>query len=611
MADYEDIELEEEEFQGQMTGRTLRRVLGLTRPHWRWVVGFLLLIALVSTLDALFTFLSKQMVDEGIVPGDRSRLMELVRIYGALVFVQAGAVFGFIYLAGILGERIQYDLRKRMFDHLQALSFAYYSRTPIGWLMSRVTSDSERVAQLVTWGILDITWAIMNITTSLIFMMVINWQLALIVMGVIPVLFLVALYFQRRILSQYRDVRRINSRITAAYNETITGVKVIKALNREEENLAEFDRLTGSMYRAGYRAAVLSAMFLPAVQLVAAFAVAAVVWYAGIEALNPNGALAGLTIGGIAAFVSYITFMIWPIQDLARVFAELQNALASAERIFSLEDTQPDIVDQPGAIDPGTVRGDIEFDHVSFYYEPGKPVLDDFSLTIRQGETIALVGPTGGGKSTIVNLLCRFYEPRMGMVRINGRDYRELTQHALQSRLGIVLQTPYLFSGAIRENIRYGRLDATDEEVEAAARMAGAHPFIASLPKGYEQEVGEGGTLLSVGQKQLLSLARAVLARPEIFIMDEATSSVDTLTEALIQQGMETLMAGRTSVVIAHRLSTIRRADRILVIEGGRIAEIGSHSELLRARGHYYNLYTQQFRQETTVEEVAREMAFA
>lgn len=611
MADYEDIELEEEEFQGQMTGRTLRRVLGLTRPHWRWVVGFLLLIALVSTLDALFTFLSKQMVDQGIVPGDRSRLMELVRIYGALIFVQAGAVFGFIYLAGILGERIQYDLRKRMFDHLQALSFAYYSRTPIGWLMSRVTSDSERVAQLVTWGILDITWAIMNITTSLIFMMVINWQLALIVMGVIPVLFLVALYFQRRILSQYRDVRRINSRITAAYNETITGVKVIKALNREEENLAEFDRLTGSMYRAGYRAAVLSAMFLPAVQLVAAFAVAAVVWYAGIEALNPNGALAGLTIGGIAAFVSYITFMIWPIQDLARVFAELQNALASAERIFSLEDTQPDIVDQPGAIDPGTVRGDIEFDHVSFYYEPGKPVLDDFSLTIRQGETIALVGPTGGGKSTIVNLLCRFYEPRMGMVRINGRDYRELTQHALQSRLGIVLQTPYLFSGAIRENIRYGRLDATDEEVEAAARMAGAHPFIASLPKGYEQEVGEGGTLLSVGQKQLLSLARAVLARPEIFIMDEATSSVDTLTEALIQQGMETLMAGRTSVVIAHRLSTIRRADRILVIEGGRIAEIGSHSELLRARGHYYNLYTQQFRQETTVEEVAREMAFA
>jgi ATP-binding cassette subfamily B protein len=611
MSDYEDIELEEEEFQGQMSRRTLWRILGLTRPHWRWVVGFLLMVAVVSFLDALFTFLSKQIVDEGIVPGDRARLLEIVRLYAGLIFVQAGAVFGFIYLAGILGERIQYDLRKRMFDRLQVLSFAYYSRTPIGWLMSRVTSDSERVAQLVTWGILDITWAVMNIVTSLIFMLLINWQLALIVMGVIPVLLVVAVYFQRRILSQYRNVRRVNSKITAAYNENITGVRVVKALNREEENLVEFDRLTSEMYRAGYRAAVLSAMFLPTVQLVASFAVGAVVWYAGIEALNPSGALAGLTIGGIAAFVSYITFMIWPIQDLARVFAEMQNAVASAERIFSLLDTEPDIVDQPGALDLGTVRGDIHFDHVSFHYEPGKPVLENFNLTIRQGETIALVGPTGGGKSTVVNLLCRFYEPKSGAVRIAGRDYRELTQHALQSRLGIVLQTPYLFSGTIRENLRYGRLDATDAEVEAAAQMAGAHPFIAALPKGYEQEVGEGGTLLSVGQKQLLSLARAVLAKPEIFIMDEATSSVDTLTEALIQQGMETLMAGRTSVVIAHRLSTIRRADRILVIEGGRIAEIGSHSELLRARGHYYNLYTQQFRQATTVEGVAAEMALA
>jgi ATP-binding cassette subfamily B protein len=611
MADYEDIELEEEEFQGQFSGRTMRRILGLTRPHWQWVVGFLLLIALVSFLDSLFTFLSKQIVDEGIVAGDRARLMEIVTLYGGLIFVQAGAVFGFIYLAGILGERIQYDLRKQMFNRLQDLSFAYYSRTPIGWLMSRVTSDSERVAQLVTWGILDITWGVMNITTALIFMLLINWQLALIVMGIIPVLLVVAVYFQRRILAQYRNVRRVNSKITAAYNENITGVRVVKALNREEENLVEFNRLTSDMYRAGYRAAVLSAMFLPAVQIVASFAVAAIVWYAGVEALTPGGALAGLTIGGIAAFVSYITFMIWPIQDLARVFAELQNAVASAERIFSLLDTEPDILDQPGAIDPGTVRGDIQFERVSFYYEPGKPVLDDFTLTIRQGETIALVGPTGGGKSTIVNLLCRFYEPKSGAVRIAGRDYRELTQHALQSRLGIVLQTPYLFSGTIRENIRYGRLDASDDEVEAAAAMAGAHPFIATLPKGYEQEVGEGGTLLSVGQKQLLSLARAVLARPEIFIMDEATSSVDTLTEALIQQGMETLMEGRTSVVIAHRLSTIRRADRILVIEGGRVAEIGSHSELLRARGHYYNLYTQQFRQATTVEEVAREMVLA
>jgi ATP-binding cassette subfamily B protein len=305
----------------------------------------------------------------------------------------------------------------------------------------------------------------------------------------------------------------------------------------------------------------------------------------------------GVTIGGIYAFVSYVMFMLWPVQDLARVYAEMQHAIASAERSFSLIDALPEVTDRPGALDPGTIRGDIEFDHVDFYYEEDNPVLRDFTLRVRRGETIALVGPTGGGKSTIVNLLCRFYEPKRGVVRIGGRDYTELSLHAIQSRIGVVLQTPHLFSGTIRDNIRYGRLDASDEEVEQAARLAGAHDFIVTLEKGYDEEVGEGGVLLSVGQKQLISLARAILAQPEIFIMDEATSSVDTLTEALIQKGMEALMQDRTSFVIAHRLSTIRRADRILVIENGQITEMGSHAELLRARGHYYRLYTRQFRQ--------------
>jgi ATP-binding cassette subfamily B protein len=276
----------------------------------------------------------------------------------------------------------------------------------------------------------------------------------------------------------------------------------------------------------------------------------------------------------------------------------MQHAVASAERTFSLIDSQPEVVDRPGAIDPGTIRGDLEFDHVDFYYQSGKPVLKDFCLKVKRGETIALVGPTGGGKSTIVNLLCRFYEPKQGVIRIGGRDYTGLSLHAIQSRLGVVLQTPHLFSGSVRENIRYGRLNAADAEVEEAARVAGAHDFIVTLDKGYEAEVGEGGNLLSVGQKQLISLARAVLAQPEIFIMDEATSSVDTLTEALIQRGMERLMEGRTSFVIAHRLSTIKRASRIIVIENGGISEMGSHAELLRQRGHYYRLYTRQFRRD-------------
>jgi ATP-binding cassette subfamily B protein len=288
--------------------------------------------------------------------------------------------------------------------------------------------------------------------------------------------------------------------------------------------------------------------------------------------------------------------MIWPVQDLARVYADMQNSIASAERIFKLVDTPPEIQNRSSAFDAGTIRGEIEFDRVDFFYEDRKPILTNFSLQVNPGETIALVGPTGGGKTTIVNLLCRFYEPKNGVIRINGHDYTDYTLQSLQSRVGIVLQTPHLFSGTIRENIRYGRLDATANEVEDAAKVAGAHEFITTFENGYNQDVGEGGNLLSVGQKQLLSLARAVLSKPEIFIMDEATSSVDTLTEALIQKGMEALMQGCTSFIIAHRLSTIRRADRIVVIEAGRIAEMGTHAELLHSRGHYYRLYTQQFK---------------
>jgi ATP-binding cassette subfamily B protein len=276
----------------------------------------------------------------------------------------------------------------------------------------------------------------------------------------------------------------------------------------------------------------------------------------------------------------------------------MQRSVASAERVFSLMDAEPDILDRKDATDPGTIRGDITFEHVDFAYEEGKPVLADLNLSVKAGERIALVGPTGGGKSTIVNLLCRFYETTAGLIRFGGRDYTALTQHAIQSRIGMVLQTPHLFSSTIRENIRYGRLDATDQEVKDAARIAHAHEFIIEMDKGYDEQVGEGGVLLSVGQKQLISLARAVLADPDIFIMDEATSSVDTLTEARIQKGMEAVMRERTSFVIAHRLSTIKNADRILVIEGGRITEMGSHEELIRFRGHYYSLYTRQFRRE-------------
>lgn len=586
-----EYEFQEEEFSTQFNGRTLLRILAQVKPYWPKLLGFLLLISLVSALDSYFTFLSKRIIDEGILGQDRQALMRIVTIYGSLIVVQAMGVFGFIYLTGILGERVRYDLRRKLFNHLQNLSLSYFNRTPVGWIMSRVTSDTDRIAELVTWGMLDVTWGAMNIVTAMYFMARINIRLALIVFASIPVLVVVAAVFKRKILTEYRQVRKLNSKITGTYQESIMGVRVTKALGREEENLDEFKQLSGSMYRAGYRAAWLSALFLPAVQLISAFAVAGVVWYGGLQQQ-----IGDMTIGGIQAFFSYITFMLWPIQEMARVYAEMQQSIASAERVFSLIDAVPDVQDLDHAADPATLHGDIVFDHVDFFYEADEPVLRDFNLHVRQGETIALVGPTGGGKSTIVNLLCRFFEPRRGAIRMAGRDYREWTQQGIQSRVGIVLQTPHLFSGTIRENIRYGRLDATDEEVEEAARVAGAHDFITTLEEGYDEAVGEGGNLLSVGQKQLISLARAVLADPEIFIMDEATSSVDTLTEALIQRGMDALMEGRTSFVIAHRLSTIKRADRILVIEEGRIKEMGTHAQLIRQRGHYYRLYTNQFR---------------
>ncbi len=584
---------EEEEFSSSFNGRTLLRMVGELRRHWPRVLTFLLLIASVAAADSFLTFLNKRIIDEAISRHDPARLAAIAAVFAGVILAQAVSVFGMIFFAGTLGERVQYDLRKKMFDHLQELSFSYFDRTPVGWIMARVTSDSGRISGLITWGMIDVCWAISNIVSASIFMFVINARLAALVFGAIPVLILVAIRFKGRIIGEFRKVRRLNSKITASYNENITGVRVVKALCREERNLQEFSRLTADMYAAGFRAAWLSALFLPVVQIITACAVGAIVWFGGREAQ-----LGAMTVGGIQAFLGYVTFMMWPIQDLARVYADMQHSIASAERSFSLIDATAQIRDRQGSIDPGSIKGDIEFDNVDFAYESGKPVLSGFSLKVRDGETIALVGPTGGGKTTIVNLLCRFYEPARGTISFGGRNYLALSLNAIQSRIGMVLQTPHLFSGTVFENIRYGRLEASDSDVQEAARLAGARDFIAKLERGYETEVGEGGGRLSVGQKQLVSLARAILARPEIFIMDEATSSVDTLTESLIQKGMETLMEGRTSFIIAHRLSTIKRADRIVVIEGGRISEMGTHADLIRARGLYYGLFTRQFRWE-------------
>jgi ATP-binding cassette subfamily B protein len=386
-------------------------------------------------------------------------------------------------------------------------------------------------------------------------------------------------------------VRRVNSKITGSFNEGIIGATTTKILSREDRNLEEFQTLTSGLRASSIRAATFSALFLPIVLVLGSIGTSLTLWVGG------DGVVAGtISYGVFVAFVSYTVQFFEPVREIARIFAELQMAHASAERVMGLLNTEPEIKDQPGlGRNCPPLVGAIEFENVSFAYNPQEPVLTDFNLKVEPGQTVALVGETGSGKSTIVNLACRFYEPTKGRVLIDGVDYRERPLSWLQSHLGYVLQSPHLFSGSIRENIRYGRLQASDAEVEEAAKMVNAHEFITKLPKGYDTEVGEGGGLLSTGQKQLISFARAILANPSIFVLDEATSSIDTETEMLIQDAIQTVLKGRTSFIIAHRLSTVRSADRILVIRGGKVEEKGSHSQLMAAKGYYYRLYTNQF----------------
>jgi ATP-binding cassette subfamily B protein len=498
-----------------------------------------------------------------------------------------------------------YDLRETGFKRLQELSYSYYDRTPVGWIMARMTSDVQRLSETLSWGFTDLIWGFSMMVFIMAALFAMNWKLALISLSVVPVLAVVSVYFQKRILDAYRVVRKTNSQITGGFNEGIQGARTTKTLVREKRNLGEFEGLTGNMRKSAITAAVLSALYMPLVMILGSIGTGLALWFGGQRVM-----LEVMSYGTLVAFISYTVQFFEPIREMARIFAELQYAQASAERVMSLVDTEPEIVDSKEVIEKmgdvfspkvknwPPVKGDIKFENVTFKYKDGEKVLENFNLHVRTGETIALVGETGSGKSTIVNLVCRFYEPTEGRILIDNVDYRNRSQLWLQSNLGYVLQTPHLFSGTIRENIRYGRLDATDEEVEEAARLVHADEFIKKLEKQYDTEVGEGGGRLSTGEKQLISFARAILANPRIFVLDEATSSIDTETEQIIQSAIQKVLKGRTSFIIAHRLSTIRSADRILVIRDGKIIEEGNHYQLIKKKGYYYNLYTNQFKEE-------------
>jgi len=600
-------QLEEQEYNTDSLDRGLwSRIFKLLIVHKKQLIYMFVVVILVAIVDVAFPILNKFAIDYFVQGnGTHQEIMLFGVVYFAFILMQSFNVFGFIRQAGRVEMDFAYDVRQRAFKKIQELSFSFFDKTPQGWIMARMTSDIGRLAEILSWSLMDLAWGVAVMIGVTIAMLIVNWKLALIVLTVVPILAVISVWFQIRILKNYREVRKVNSKITAAFSEGISGAKTIKTLVLEEQQDKDFSSLTMTMKSRSINAAILSSIFMPIVMGLTSISVAILLWYGGHEVLVKS-----IEFGTLMMFTQYASQFFDPLRQIARLIAELQLAQASAERVLTLLESEPEIVDREEVIEKyGTIlepktenyelmTGNVQFKDIEFYYNVDEPILQKFNLTVNAGETVALVGETGSGKSTIVNLLCRFYEPIQGEVLIDGTDYRQRSIGWLHSNLGYVLQAPHLFSGTIKENIRYGKLKAMDEEIIEAAKYVNAHEFIMKLEKGYDTEVGEGGGRLSTGEKQLISFARAVIRKPSIFVLDEATSSIDTQTEQIIQHAIDKLLKEKTSFIIAHRLSTIVNADKILVIRKGKIVEQGRHQELLNLKGYYYRLYTNQFNEE-------------
>lgn len=600
---------EEQEYKKPFSFRVWAKMLPFFKPYKKYFVITIGLNLLLAGIDVLVPLFQSYAIDHFIVPDTLDGMPIFAGVYIGLIVMQTVFVYVSVHAATTIEMCVGKDLKWAQFEHLQTLSFSYYNTTPVGYIHARVMSDTLRIAGMTAWGLVDMFWAFVYVVSVFGIMLLLNWKLALIIMMIVPFIALLTVYFQNKILHWNRKVRKINSQITNAYNEGITGVRTSKSMVVEEDNQNNFFQITKNMHQAAIHSARLNAVYIPTILLFSSIACAIVLERGGHMVQEEL-----LQLGTLSVFISYAVVIFEPIQQLARLLADLISCQANIERVTDLLEQKPNVCDSPEVEEKygdmfhpkkenwEEIQGDITFEDVSFRYPDGKEyVLEHFNLHVPAGTNVAIVGETGAGKSTLVNLLGRFFEPTKGRILIDGKDYRLRSQLWLHSQIGYVLQNPHLFSGTLYDNIRYGRLDATDEEVREAAKQVSADVVAEKLEQGYESNVGESGGRLSTGEKQLISFARAILANPRIFVLDEATSSIDTKTEQLIQQATDHLLKGHTSFVIAHRLSTIRKADVILVVKDGKIIEQGTHKELLQEKGYYYELYSRQFEEEAAM----------
>lgn len=574
-----------------------RRILGYLRPCVKQLTLSIVLVLVGSLISLIGPLVTRLAVDEYIMVGDMSGLNIIVLVWLGVLCVNWLVSYWRMYMMSWIGQTVVHSIRRDLFDRLMRLSFDYYDKVPVGKTITRFTSDVDSLNELLTSGVVILVSESVVLVGIMAIMLSLDTRLAVLCFTVVPVLVYLATGFRAKIVSAERAERSRISEMNAYLQENISGVRVVQAFCRERLNLKRFGKVSKAVFDAAMRVIYLFSYFWPLVDVTSVVGMVVVLWYGGLQVAHGT-----LSFGTLVAFIAYVGQFFGPIRNLSQIYRMMQRAMAGGERIFRLIDTEISITDRSGAIELPPIKGSVEFRDVYFAYEGDDYVIKGLNLDVRPGEAIAIVGQTGAGKTSIINLLSRLYDVNEGSILIDGYDIRDVTLASLRRQVAVVLQEPFLFTGSIRDNLRYGRQDATDEEIHEVCRRLGIDGFIQRFPNGYDTEVGERGSKLSSGQRQLVSFARALLANPAILVLDEATASVDTYTERLIQDALRELLKGRTSFVIAHRLSTIREASRIVVIDDGTVAEEGTHEQLIQAKGQYHHLYTMQFTEVTSQE---------